>query len=87
MWLFNMKFEFKIDRGQKGEKQKKQALAELSVAEMNVFKELAAGKTNQEIADELFISVNTVKKHITNIYKKLSISSRKQAREYSDFID
>ncbi|WP_103071239.1 response regulator transcription factor [Aquimarina sediminis] len=35
------------------------------------------GKSNKEIANELFISLSTVKTHITNIYSKLNISNRK----------
>ncbi|MGB7394497.1 MAG: LuxR C-terminal-related transcriptional regulator, partial [Pricia sp.] len=36
------------------------------------------GKSNKEIAGELFISISTVKTHITNIYGKLKVSSRKE---------
>ena len=34
------------------------------------------GKSNKEIAKELFISLSTVKTRITNIYKKLNLSNR-----------
>ena len=37
---------------------------------------LMNGKSNQNIADELFISINTVKIHIYNIYKKFNINKR-----------
>jgi len=36
------------------------------------------GKSNKEIANELFISLSTVKTHITNIYNKLKVSSRQE---------
>ncbi|WP_299439646.1 LuxR C-terminal-related transcriptional regulator [uncultured Aquimarina sp.] len=45
----------------------------------NTIKELIiSGKSNKEIANELFISINTVKTHISNIYSKLHISNRKE---------
>ncbi len=45
----------------------------------NIIKALILdGKTNKEIANELFISVSTVKTHISNIYSKLHVSSRKE---------
>ena len=45
----------------------------------NTIKELIiSGKSNKEIANELFISINTVKTHISNIYGKLHITSRKE---------
>jgi DNA-binding NarL/FixJ family response regulator len=40
---------------------------------------LGAGKTNQEISDELMISVGTVKNHISNLLSKLNMRDRTQA--------
>lgn len=37
---------------------------------------------NSQIADKVFVSVNTVKYHLKNIYEKLGVSNRKQALEY-----
>jgi DNA-binding CsgD family transcriptional regulator len=39
-------------------------------------------KSNKEIASELFISHNTVKTHINNIYKKLAISNREELNSF-----
>lgn len=47
----------------------------LSAREIEVMRELAKGKTNKEIADALFISVNTVISHRKNISAKLGIRS------------
>ncbi|WP_430412951.1 response regulator transcription factor [Kordia sp.] len=52
-------------------------IEELSVQEKNIKNLILSGKSNKEIAAELFISLNTVKTHITNIYNKLNISNRK----------
>lgn len=51
---------------------------ELSKQEKKVTKLITSGKSNKEIAEELFISLNTVKTHITNIYGKLNVSNRKE---------
>lgn len=51
----------------------------LSVREREVLKHLAEGSNYQEIADELFISVDTVRHHIRNIYKKLQVHSQSEA--------
>lgn len=51
----------------------------LSDREMDVFKALSAGHTDQEIADQLFISLNTAKTHLKNIYKKLQVRNRLEA--------
>jgi LuxR family maltose regulon positive regulatory protein len=40
---------------------------------------LADGLTNQEIAQALCVSVNTVKTHLSNIYGKLGVHSRREA--------
>jgi len=51
----------------------------LSVREIEVLKLIEAGLSNQEIASKLFISVATVKWHISNIYAKLDVKTRTQA--------
>ncbi|MHA7057911.1 LuxR C-terminal-related transcriptional regulator [Aquimarina sp. M1] len=50
----------------------------LSKQENTIKKLIISGKSNKEIAHELFISINTVKTHISNIYSKLNISNRKE---------
>lgn len=50
----------------------------LSNAERGVYEELIKGKSNQDIADSLYVSEKTVKFHCTNIFKKLGVSSRQE---------
>ncbi len=57
-------------------KQKKTKETPLSNQEKVIKDLIISGKSNKEIANELFISLSTVKTHITNIYNKLNISSR-----------
>lgn len=56
---------------------------DLTDREMDVLKRVAQGMSNQEIADELFIGVKTVKFHITNIFNKLDVDDRTQAAIYA----
>ncbi|MFF2889094.1 response regulator [Paenibacillus sp. NPDC057967] len=56
---------------------------DLTEREMDVLKRVAQGKSNQEIADELFIGVKTVKFHVTNIFNKLNVEDRTQAAIYA----
>jgi LuxR family maltose regulon positive regulatory protein len=51
----------------------------LSPREIELLRLVAAGQTNQEIAQELFLAIGTVKKHLNNIFGKLGVSSRTQA--------
>jgi LuxR family maltose regulon positive regulatory protein len=51
----------------------------LSGREIEVLKLIEAGLSNQEIGSRLFISITTVKKHISNIYAKLDVKTRTQA--------
>jgi DNA-binding NarL/FixJ family response regulator len=52
---------------------------ELSEREREVFRLIAAGLSNSEIAEELYISDTTVKTHITHIFQKLDLRDRVQA--------
>ena len=51
----------------------------LTGREIEILRLVAAGMRNQEIADQLFISLATVKRHITNIHGKLGVSHRTEA--------
>ncbi|WP_416864113.1 MAG: LuxR C-terminal-related transcriptional regulator [Imperialibacter sp.] len=48
----------------------------ISEREYDVLKMVFTQKTNQEIADELFLSINTVKSHLKNLYDKLGVNNR-----------
>jgi len=56
---------------------------ELTSREMEILLLMAEGKSNQEIADELFISLKTVKTHVSNILSKLQVQDRTQAVIYA----
>ena len=51
----------------------------LTAREREVLAGLAAGRTNQEIADELFISVKTASVHVSNILRKFDVPHRQDA--------
>lgn len=55
----------------------------LSRREIEVLDLLATGRTNQEIADELFLALRTVDRHVSNILAKLGVSSRTAAAAYA----
>lgn len=54
---------------------------QLSSQERRVLRLLVAGRTNPEIARELIVSINTVKTQVKSIYRKLDVSSRREASE------
>ena len=51
----------------------------ISERELEVLVLLADGLSNQEIADRLFVSLNTIKTHVSSIYQKLNAKRRTQA--------
>jgi DNA-binding NarL/FixJ family response regulator len=51
----------------------------LTERELEILRLLAAGSRSQDIADELFLSVKTVKNHLTSIYSKLNVETAAQA--------
>lgn len=56
-----------------------QPLESLTEREMGILRRLAMGDSNKEIARNVFVSENTVKFHLKNIYSKLGVTSRVQA--------
>lgn len=56
---------------------------ELTAREIDVLRHLAAGQSNQEIADALGVSTTTVRTHVSNILRKLELENRTQAALYA----
>jgi len=68
----------------KGDKLDKPALhIDLSQRELSITKLVGEGKTNKEIAQELYLSVGTVKNHITQILQKTGLRDRTQLAIYA----
>ena len=57
--------------------------ADLTERELDVLKLIAKGLSNSQIADELVISENTVKGHVSNILSKLHLADRTQVAVYA----
>jgi DNA-binding CsgD family transcriptional regulator len=55
----------------------------LSQREVEVLRLLAGGRSNQQIADELVISINTVRRHVSNVFDKIGAENRAQAAVYA----
>ena len=55
----------------------------MTTREVEVLRELATGATNQEIAQRLVITENTVKNHVRNILAKLHLKNRREAAHYA----
>jgi DNA-binding NarL/FixJ family response regulator len=55
----------------------------LTEREIDVLRLIAAGRTNQEAADELHLSVRTIERHVTNLYAKIGASNRAEATAYA----
>jgi len=58
-------------------------LVTLSPREFDVLCEIESGATNLEIAQRLFLSVNTVKHHIRNVFSKLGMKNRRQVASFA----
>ncbi len=55
----------------------------LSQREVDVLRLIAAGNSNREIAGELFLSLRTIERHITNIYTKINARGKADATAYA----
>ncbi len=60
----------------------KNLLTPVTSSEYNMLEELWDGKTNQDIANDRFLSLNTIKTHVQNIYAKLKVHSKPQLIKY-----
>jgi DNA-binding NarL/FixJ family response regulator len=67
----------------KAEERQQYPAPALTSRELEVLKLVAKGMSNREIAEELFISENTVKNHVRNILEKLHLHSRMEAVIYA----
>ncbi len=55
----------------------------LTSREWEVFRSLFAGQSNEMIANELVVSISTVKYHVSNIFSKLGVGNRSEAMAYA----
>jgi DNA-binding NarL/FixJ family response regulator len=56
---------------------------DLTQRELTILQELQTGRSNKQIAQKLFLAEQTVKFHLTNIYRKLEVSNRTEAVRYA----
>lgn len=75
--------ETEVDKKIKAHDRKTNLHDELTAREYDILYLLAKGYDNQTIADELFISLKTVKTHVSNILSKLEVDDRTQAVVYA----
>jgi DNA-binding NarL/FixJ family response regulator len=59
------------------------ALGRLTRREKDILAEIADGKSNQEISQQLYISENTVKYHVHSIFEKLNLHDRKEVARFA----
>jgi DNA-binding NarL/FixJ family response regulator len=89
LYIANVKFEFRYSRGKEDHNvaPENTAIQKLSYRELEILKTLSEGKSNKEIAEALSVSVFTIKKHVSNIYRKLNISRRVEARQLKKYLE
>ncbi|MFN2116127.1 MAG: response regulator [Candidatus Promineifilaceae bacterium] len=63
--------------------QQNQTLTKLTPRELEVLRELETGASNKEIAKQLFMAENTVKRHVHNILTKLDMPNRRAAAQWA----
>jgi len=76
--------EFNSLARQAAEKKEQLPAPVLTTRELEVLKLVARGMSNRDVADQLYISENTVKNHVRNILEKLHLHSRMEAVMYAD---
>ena len=66
-----------------GDRAKAARPAGLTDREVEVLRLVAAGRTNKEIAAELYLSAKTVSRHLSNIFTKIGVTSRSAATAFA----
>ena len=72
-----------LSRTKEPEQLEDASLAKLTRREIDVLREIASGITNQEIANRLYLSENTVKYHVHSILEKLDLPNRREAATFA----
>jgi len=67
----------------RGEQVEDERLARLTTQERNILELIADGKTNRQIADELFLAEKTVKNYVSNLLSKMGFARRTEAAVYA----
>jgi DNA-binding NarL/FixJ family response regulator len=67
----------------RGEKVEDERLARLTGQERNILELIADGKTNRQIADDLFLAEKTVKNYVSNLLSKMGFARRTEAAVYA----
>ena len=67
----------------RGEQVEDERLARLTAQERNILELIAEGKTNRQIADELYLAEKTVKNYVSNLLSKMGFSRRTEAAVYA----
>lgn len=71
---------FFVSKKRKQSQNKSDLRSKLTKQEQNILDCILENKTNKEIAETMFVSVSTVKTHTNNIYRKLNVQSRSEAK-------
>ncbi|WP_288622106.1 response regulator transcription factor [uncultured Streptococcus sp.] len=79
----DLAIETEVDKKIKAHDMQPELHEDLTARERDILRLLAKGYDNQTIADELFISLKTVKTHVSNILAKLEVDDRTQAVVYA----
>ena len=80
LWIIRLKQQLKSKSFQINSEIKAATLAkQLTRKEKEILKLISLGKSNKEIASELFVELSTVKTHINKIYSKLNVKNREEA--------
>lgn len=81
LWVGQKLISPKKNQGEFKKNEKALDYLGISERELEVLKLVAKGLSNQQIADKLFVSINTVKTHLSHLYEKLNVQRRTQAVE------